>query len=337
MTPAKIIISRTDHIGDVVLTLPMTAILKKQFPGNEIIFLGRAYTEPVISICPYVDRFLDWTVLEKMNEKDRVSEFTSLKADVIIHVYPDRMIATTSRQAGIPLRIGTSHRGYHWFTCNQLVHFSRKRSIFHESQLNLRLLEPLGIKRYISSDEIRRMDTLSIDPSLKKETAKLLSEKKFNLILHPLSKGSARNWGLDNYKKLIGMLPEDLFTIFITGTEDEGIMIREQHLADFPHVTDLTGRQTLQELIRFIAAADGLIAGSTGPLHLAAALGKHTIGIYSPLRPIHPGRWAPLGLNASYTVKNGPCRKCRKTDRCECLESITPEEVKNKFMEIIKA
>ncbi len=337
MTPAKIIISRTDHIGDVVLSLPMAAILKKQFPGSEIIFLGRSYTEPVIGACPHIDRFLNWTVLEKMNEKNRVSRFKALKADVIIHVYPDRLIATTSRQAGIPIRIGTSHRSYHWITCNHLVHFSRKRSVFHETQLNLRLLEPLGIKRYISTDEIRRMDTLSIAPSLKKETARLLSEKKFNLILHPLSKRNAREWGLDNYKKLIGMLPVDLFTIFITGTEDEGLMIRKQQLTDFPHVTDLTGRQTLQDLIRFIAAADGLIACSTGPLHLAAALGKYTLGIYSPLRPIHPGRWAPLGLNASFLVKNGPCRKCRKKDRCECLESITPEEVKNKFMEIIKS
>jgi ADP-heptose:LPS heptosyltransferase len=337
MAPMKIIISRTDHIGDVVLTLPVAGILKKKFPYSEIIFLGRSYTEPVVRACSYIDRFIDWTELESMNEPQRILAFSSLEADVIIHVFPNKSIAVTSRKAKIPIRIGTSHRWYHWVTCNRMVHFSRKRSIFHETQLNLRLLKPLGIDEYVSADEISRMPVMSIVPSLKEDLGKLLSKKTFNLILHPLSGRSAREWGLENYKKLIGILPGDLFTIFITGTEEEGMMIREQHLAESPHVIDLTGRLTLDELIHFIGCADGLIAGSTGPLHIAAALGKYVIGIYSPLRPIHPGRWAPVGLNASYLVKSGLCSKCRHMKRCDCIETITPEDVKTKLMEIIKS
>lgn len=59
----------------------------------------------------------------------------------------------------------------------------------------------------------------------------------------------------------------------------------------------------LKQFISFIAAADGLIAASTGPLHIAAALGKVALGIYPPIKPMHPpGRWAPLGKNASYLV-----------------------------------
>jgi heptosyltransferase-3 len=56
----------------------------------------------------------------------------------------------------------------------------------------------------------------------------------------------------------------------------------------------------LDELIAFIFNADGLLASGTGPLHLAAASGIHALGLFPPSRPIHPGRWAPLGKKAEY-------------------------------------
>ena len=72
-----------------------------------------------------------------------------------------------------------------------------------------------------------------------------------------------------------------------------------------------------------------LYAASTGPLHIAAALGKLTIGLYPPIKPMHPGRWAPLGNLSTFIVKPKKCNKCRKRKVCECLESITPEEVRD--------
>ena len=57
--PGNIIISRTDSIGDVVLTLPVAGILKRNFPNLQIAFMGRSYTKPVIEACKYVDTFID--------------------------------------------------------------------------------------------------------------------------------------------------------------------------------------------------------------------------------------------------------------------------------------
>ncbi|MFM7105313.1 MAG: glycosyltransferase family 9 protein, partial [Flavobacteriales bacterium] len=57
---------------------------------------------------------------------------------------------------------------------------------------------------------------------------------------------------------------------------------------------------SLDELIQFIGQCQGFVACSTGPMHIAAALGIPTVGLFSPHRPIHPGRWAPLGPNAHY-------------------------------------
>ena len=47
MSVNRIIISRTDSIGDVMLTLPMCVWLKKNIPGVELIYLGKNYTKPV--------------------------------------------------------------------------------------------------------------------------------------------------------------------------------------------------------------------------------------------------------------------------------------------------
>lgn len=57
--PDNIIISRTDSIGDVVLTLPIATVLKKQFPQMKIAYMGKAYTRPVIEACSSVDLFID--------------------------------------------------------------------------------------------------------------------------------------------------------------------------------------------------------------------------------------------------------------------------------------
>ena len=91
----------------------------------------------------------------------------------------------------------------------------------------------------------------------------LLDPQRFNLILHPKSRGSAREWGLENYGRLIGLLPRERFKIFVSGTAAEGELLTPL-LATHPEVTDLTGRLTLGQLMTFISKADGLVAASTG-------------------------------------------------------------------------
>jgi ADP-heptose:LPS heptosyltransferase len=78
---------------------------------------------------------------------------------------------------------------------------------------------------------------------------------------------------------------------------------------DLPHVHNLTGKMSLDELIAFIGAADVLVAASTGPLHIAAACGIQAIGLYADRRPIHPGRWAPLGPKAVAITYDKPILK----------------------------
>jgi ADP-heptose:LPS heptosyltransferase len=72
---------------------------------------------------------------------------------------------------------------------------------------------------------------------------------------------------------------------------------------------------------------DVLVAASTGPLHIAAALGVKAIGLFAPMRPIHPGRWAPVGKDAHFVVIDKTCEDCRKGGSCACIEAIEVQKV----------
>jgi ADP-heptose:LPS heptosyltransferase len=319
----KMIISRTDAIGDVVLTLPVAGVLRSLYPDAQIYFLGRSYTEEVVSACIHVDKFLNWDEWKKLPVQGAADAMAATGADTIIHVFPDPSIARLARRAGVRERIGTTNRLYHWLTCNRLVRLSRRHSPLHEAQLNLRLLEPLGAKKEYTWEEIGACYGLSRLQPLPPAIAALPDPGKFNLVLHPTSRGSAREWGLDNFRQLIQELPREGFRIFVTGTAGDGALLRPL-FDQFPFLTDLTGRLSLGQLISFLSRMDGLVAASTGPLHLAAALGIHALGIYPPIRPMHPGRWAPIGANVKIFVKQGECEACRQSGNCTCMREIAP-------------
>lgn len=325
----RVIISRTDSIGDVVLTLPMTAVLKRLFPLCTVIFLGRNYTRCLVECCEHVDEFADWE-----NLRNQASGLSSLKADAIIHVFPKKEIAIAARKAKIAVRAGSTGRFYHWGNCNKIIRLSRRHSSLHEAQLNLKLLVPFGAKRLFFQEEIPDLFGLTKIPHLSNSQKGLLDSDRFNLILHPGSKGSAREWGLHNFAALIKLLPHEKFRIFISGTKAEGENMQEEIFSIFPHLVNICGAFDLKELIGFIANADGLIAASTGPLHIASALGRNVIGLFPPIKPMHPGRWAPIGNCAFYLSANHNCNICRNNTPCKCMQEITPEMLMNKLFEI---
>jgi ADP-heptose:LPS heptosyltransferase len=330
----KLIISRTDGIGDVILTLPVAGLMKQLHPGVKICFVGRSYTGPVITACEHIDEFINWDEVSGYAPAARIAYFRELQADAIVHVFPDKELARVACRSKIPLRIGTSHRFHHWLYCNRLVSVGRKKSPLHEAQLNARLFRPLGVQGTPSLDELTSLMGLTRPARLDERFAAWLDPTRFNVILHPKSKGSAREWGLDNFSALIRLLPRERYKIFISGSDADGAALRP-HLETWGSaVTDITGKMPLAQFVAFIHAADGLVAASTGPLHIAAALGKVAVGLFAPMTPIHPGRWAPLGTQAGYLVLDKRCSECRHDKRCACIESIRPEDVALKLEQL---
>lgn len=323
----SLIISRTDSLGDVVLTLPMAGVLKKIHPEIKIFFLGRSYTQPIIETCEHVDQFINWDEISTYSYPQKIVFFSSLNADAIVHVFPNRELSKIAFESKIPLRIGTSHRPYHWLYCNKIIPVGRKKSNLHEAQLNLKLLISLGAEKNYTLKDIGFFYGLSRLKPVEDHFKSLLDKNRFNLILHPKSKGSGREWNLDNFGELIRILPKEKYKIFISGTDDDKKQLTKLFELYGDDITDITGQMNLNSFISFIHEADGLIASSTGPLHISAALGKLTIGLFPPIRPNHPGRWSPVGEKASFLVIDKNCNKCRNTNICECINQIKPEQV----------
>lgn len=302
--PEHILLSRTDSIGDVMLTLPLAGLLKQRFPGVRIIFLGRRYTAPVLRCCAHVDQVITLEDLEAQGDAGAVRTLRELNAQVAVHVFPQRQVAGWCKKAGIPTRIGTGHRWWHWTTCDQRVAFSRRKSDLHEAQLNVKLLAPLGITGIPDLQALASLAGFTA-PVADERVRALVRPAVRTIILHPLSKGSAVEWGLDHFAALIERLDPARYHVIVTGTAAEAERYRKQLPLHLPQVSDAGGSLDLTQLIALIGAADALVAASTGPLHIAAACGIRAVGLYSPKRPIHPGRWAPIGTDAHALVAEG--------------------------------
>jgi len=266
----RVLVSRTDRIGDVVLTLPLCGLLREAL-GATVVFLGRAYTRPVLEAAAAVDEVLEWD--DAAPPAARRAVVAGARADVVVHAFPRPAVARAAAAARVPLRVGTSRRWYHWLTCNRLESVARRDSPLHEAQLNVRLARSLLPRADQSLAELAPLARLTPRVAVPGAVAPLLAP--------------------------------DRFRVLVTGSADEGRAIAAWTAALPAHAHDLTGRLSLAELVAVLAAADGVLAASTGPLHLAAAAGARTLGLFPPVRPIHPGRWAPLGPRAEVLVAPG--------------------------------
>jgi heptosyltransferase-3 len=328
INPKKILISRTDSIGDVALTLPLAGILKEKYPNSKIIFLGNTYTKPIIECCNSVDEIWEWAEIQKIEDRAQLDWLKNQNIDVFIHVFPRRELARLAQRAKIPHRIGTSHRMYHFLTCNHKPNFTRKNSVLHESQLNTKLLKPLGIEKDYTLNELNTYANFKNKLELKESFSNLINKDKINLIFHCKSQGSALEWGVDNFIELAKVLNSQQYNIYFTGTEKESEFFRNK-LPNQKNIIDLSGKMNLNELITFISKSDLMLACSTGPLHIAGLCNIKTIGLFTPMRPLNYGRWQPLGAQVKIIEEKNV------SDRTQPLDISLREvkqEVENLFL-----
>ena len=148
--PNSIAISRTDSIGDVIVTLPLCGFIKKYSTNTRITFIGRTYTQAIVEACPFVDDFVNFDKRENVE----------LNADACVFAFPDAEVMKWVKEQGVKKRIATGSRIASWKFANDRIFFSRKNSDLHESQLNFYLLHPFGVKEIPSLEEIRNWHIL---------------------------------------------------------------------------------------------------------------------------------------------------------------------------------
>jgi len=323
-------------LGDVVASLPIAGIIKKELPHLKICFIGSPYARPVIECCEHIDTFIPADEVIK-----DPSMLRSKGVDIFLNPFPHAELATAASLAAVPIRVGNLRRRKIIKFCNRFVCYSRRRSGRHEIELNLENLAGIGLSTNYPMSDIPAYFGLSRLPELDREYCDLLDPDRLNIIFHPKSSGNGREWPSFHYAALAKILPQERFKVFITGVAREGEALRSEvpEMFDTPGLVDLTGRLSLNQFLAFIGRADGLVASGTGPLHLAAAIGKQALGIFPPREDIDPAHWAPVGVKGEYLCLDMRCLpdgdRCPDDfpgGYCACTAAITPEMVLERMM-----
>ena len=295
--PRNLLIVRTDRIGDVVLSLPLAEIIKKYYPECKITFLVRNYTKDILENHPFIDSSI---ILKENNKKvsilKNVEVIRNLDFDSSIVVYPTFQTALIIFLSSIKNRIGTGYRWYS-FLFNNRIYEHRKFAERHELEYNVNLLKAFGINERVNPENVKF--NLNVNKKSEEKIQNLFSDHGINnaetiIIIHPGSGGSAVDLSAYKFKELIEKLSkQDKFRILLTGNNSEIEMCEELKIND--KIKNFAGILSLSELIALIAKADIFVANSTGPLHIAAALGKYTVGFYPNLLACSVKRWGPDG------------------------------------------
>lgn len=92
---------------------------------------------------------------------------------------------------------------------------------------------------------------------------------------------------------------------------------------------DLTGRTSLSEMIEWIRLSSLVITNDTGPMHIAAALGKPLAPLFGPTDPRRTGPYGQIDRVLRVDLPCAPCLKpsCQWRPRFECLNALQPETV----------
>ena len=326
---SRILVVRTDRIGDVVLSLPVVTALRKHDPDATIDMLVHPDVRDIVENHPDLDHILFDDEKGIAGLCRLVRKIRRYRFDAALCLHPTPRLALVLALAGIPTRIGTGYRFYS-FLFSRRIWEHRKPSLRHEAEYNLSLTVPLGM----DPGEVEFRLPLSLE-ALESVEAILrrihLEDHHPLIILHPGTRGSALDWPLENFAKLADLLVRKAGAgVIITGGRDDASTVETvQNLAEEEHRA-LVDCLTLKELTALLKKADLVVANSTGPLHIAAALGTRVVGLYPPVIPMSPVRWGPYGQPHAVLIPDeGPCMTCRG-DVCEawnCMESIPVERV----------
>jgi heptosyltransferase-2 len=322
---SNVLVARTDRLGDVILTLPVFAALREFFPQARLSFLLQSYTAELIEGHPLVDEVIRCDVLPR---SELLRLVRSKMFDAAIAAYPTWSVAWLLFRARIPIRVGSGYRPYSLlFTHRRYEH--RHLALQHESEYNLNLLCALGVDPLaIGPPQV----SLPISATLRRESLEIAAHagvdfSKPVVVIHPGSGGSAWDWPLERFAELGKLLRagHDV-TIVITGSESEQSIA--EHLVQMigGSAFSLAGKFTLKQLTAFLSNASVVVANSTGPIHIAAAVGTAVVGLYPNVPPMTPRRWSPLTEKKQILVPHNDKISIRATPH-EQMMSISAEEV----------
>jgi heptosyltransferase-3 len=340
----RILIVRTDRLGDVVLSLPMLSLLREAFPNAHLAMLLRRYTGEIVEGNPYLNKIIWYddgpSLIPFATIADRLR---NERFDAAVVVHPTPRLAWLMFRADIPLRIGTGYR-YYSVLFNRRVYEHRKDARRHELEYNLNLLKELGCRppEAIGPEDFAvHIPARAIERVARLLSAVLIGNRRVVLI-HPASGGSAHDWPLESFGDLARRLAADPgIKVVVTGGKGEESRAEAVVRRSEGQAVSLAGVLDLKELAALCRRASLFISNSTGPLHVAVAVGTPVVGLYPQRTAMSPRRWGPYAGRKRVFVPDKPldCRDCegRGNTDCACMASISVDMVLKGARELLES
>ena len=299
----NILLIQLKRIGDLILTMPAIAAVRKKFPDATITLVISRECAPLVPAIPDVDRI----VIVRRNLSDIGGSFAILrqKFDYCVDfTRNDRSAFLTAlsraRKRIVSYRVKRRApiRGRIY---NEFVQH-RMRDM-HTLDYNLSLMEPLGI------EQASPRPHLQIPAAVEDKANSILRHAKVHrpfVIFHPGSARAEKYWQPDRWAAVIAhAIARPSLQVVLTGgtspperahlAEIEAQLPRPAENSAAPSVVDLSGKLDLLTLAAMIKQANLLVTVDSAPMHLAAATGTPQVVLFGPTNPFH---WRPRETTA---------------------------------------
>jgi lipopolysaccharide heptosyltransferase I len=337
--PVKILILKPSSLGDVVQALPVLRLLKRHWPGSDIFWWIDSGLAPLIEGDPDlagVVRFerRRWAIPANWPEVwHSVRWMRRQQFDLVIDLqclFRSGMFAWLANGkflAGLDEpREGA--RGFY--------DIAVRRESFHTHAADwyLAVLKALQVPVHRDFDWLP--ERASVSAEVKRKWS---ADSSRWIILQPGARWLNKRWPVENFSELVRRLvsarPEFKFAILGGGDDKAAGTAIAQAAPD--RCLDLTGKISLPEMIEWIRVSELMVSNDTGPMHVAAALGKPVVGIFGPTEPRRTGPYGQVGHVVRIDLPCAPCLKshCHYFKPMECLRGITPEMVFHRTLNLL--
>jgi len=301
MRPLRILVVRNDKLGDFMLAWPALALLKRSLPQCQLSVLVPAYTQSLAEVCPWVDHVLtDPQHLDQVNRQH---------FDAVLTLFSTGRIGWQVFKGRIPIRFAPATKWAQVFYNHTVVQRrsrSEKPEFVYNLELASALIEFLGHKPALSSPPYWPM-TSDETMALREQVANMLGLDVARpwFFLHSGSGGSANNLSLEQYAQLVIAMHQQLkqeqqtlpqWILTCGPGEEASVESLRQHIPDDIECVIYRSTQGLAAFAKSIATAQLMVAGSTGPLHIAGALDVPTVGFFPAKRSATTLRWRPCNI-----------------------------------------
>lgn len=339
MPSFETILIRMDRIGDLVVSLPVDThpALGDQrvhwFITKGLGFVPEQ-SKPRREFTEFSRRFSIFEIFRM------IRWFKTHKPFQVIVLHAPWWVTFCAWMAGVPIRMGRKSQWHSFLFLNLGVRQKRSDADRHESDYNFELVERsfsrLGVRTTTQFDKLlEHYLELEAPHPPKTLTDRDLKARQYRVV-HPGMGGSALNWPSSYYIELIEGLARE-GTVVVTGTYADNKFLTpiKAAVGSNENVRWMVDELKGPELLDVLAMAKSVVAPSTGVLHLAAALGTPSFGIYSPRKLEHARRWAPRG---SYIETISPDVNFETTPKVNAsiMKEISVQDVLQRLKELEK-